>query len=203
VERRVRVFVDFWNFQLQWNHRTAKARCRWSNLAKVLCGVAQRRLEESGITDTLSLQETRIYASVNPERAQDKKLREWLDGFLGRQPGFRVFVRERRTQSRPIRCRECGAEVQACPQCAKPLARSVEKGVDAAIVTDLLSLAWEGAYDVGILLSSDSDLTPGVERLQDKGIKVVNATWSGRGRDLARVCTASVEIDQLVPALKQ
>ena len=36
----------------------------------------------------------------------------------------------------------------------------MEKGVDTAIITDLLTLAWEGAYDVAILVSSDADLVP-------------------------------------------
>ena len=55
----------------------------------------------------------------------------------------------------------------------------MEKGVDTAIITDLLTLAWEGAYDVAILVSSDADLVSGVERLQAKGLKVGNATLRG------------------------
>jgi len=73
-----------------------------------------------------------------------------------------------------------------------------EKGVDAAIVTDLFSLAWEKAYDVAILLSSDADFIPAVTRLQEKGIKVINATWLQHGHDLAKQCWASFNLDDLV-----
>ena len=50
-----------------------------------------------------------------------------------------------------------------------------EKGVDTAIVTDLLSLAGEEAYDVAILVSSDADHIPAVEWIQAHGRKVINA----------------------------
>jgi len=79
--------------------------------------------------------------------------------------------------------------------------QGTEKGVDTAIVTDLLSLAWERAYDIAVLVSSDADFVPAVERLQEKGFKVVNATWQGHGHQLARVCWASFEIDHLIPQL--
>jgi uncharacterized LabA/DUF88 family protein len=32
-----------------------------------------------------------------------------------------------------------------------------EKGVDTRIVTDMMSLAWNGAYDVAVLVSADRD----------------------------------------------
>ena len=75
---------------------------------------------------------------------------------------------------------------------------SPEKGVDSAIVTDLFSLAWEGAYDIGILLSSDADFVPAVERLQEKGVKIVNATWKDYGHQLAKVCWGSFLIDSIL-----
>ncbi len=74
--------------------------------------------------------------------------------------------------------------------------------MDTAIVTDLLSLAWEGAYDVAILVSSDSDLVPGVERLQEKGPKVINATWKSHGHHLAKASWASFDVDGLVGDLR-
>ncbi len=33
--------------------------------------------------------------------------------------------------------------------------RTVEKGIDTAIVTDMISLAWANAWDVAVLVSSD------------------------------------------------
>ena len=67
-----------------------------------------------------------------------------------------------------------------------------KKGVDTAIVTGLLSLAGEGAFDAAVLVSSDTDYLPAVEWLQSRGFKVINATWANHGHELARACWASL-----------
>ena len=105
-----------------------------------------------------------------------------------------MFIAERRDKPAAFYCRECKSEFTVCPSCQRPLVRAQEKGVDAAIVTDLLSLAWEGAFEVAILVSSDADMIPCVERVQEKGFKVINACWPGRGHDLAKACWASFDI---------
>jgi uncharacterized LabA/DUF88 family protein len=126
-----------------------------------------------------------------------------LESFLDRQPGFRVFIRARRSAVKPVRCPSCEKKTADCPHCGKPFRRAVEKGVDAAIVTDLFSLAWEEAYNIAILVSNDADFVPAIERLQEKGFKVINATWKGQGNELAKTCWASFDLDGIVAALKQ
>ena len=201
MDQRLRVFIDFWNLQLNWNDRTGKAPPDWPKVPLALAQRARDLIATAGSTDTLVLHETRVYASYDPASPKDTKLRAWLDAFLDRQPSFRVFARERKSHLRPVRCSACGAEFPNCPQCHQAFRQSAEKGVDTAIATDLLSLAWEGAYDVAILVSSDADFVPAVERLQEKGLKVINATWRGHGHQLARVCWASFEIDGLTTSL--
>ena len=71
---------------------------------------------------------------------------------------------------------------------------TVEKGIDTAIVTDMIRLAWEGSYDLAVLVSSDRDFIPGVEFLNLKGRKVVNARFPPRGSELARKCWASLDL---------
>ena len=133
----------------------------------------------AGSSALLELEETRVYASHSPEAGKDGNLKGWLDSFLDRQPSFRVCSKERRAQLKPAHCPACARKTANCPHCNEPLRGTVEKGVDTAIITDLLTLAWEGAYDVAILVSSDADLVSGVERLQAKGLKVGNATLRG------------------------
>lgn len=149
----------------------------------------------------LKLEEARVYASFNPASEADVKLREWLTSLLDRQAGFRVFTTERKERPVKVYCRECGRSVAVCHQCLRTLVRSREKGIDTAIVTDLLSLAWERAYDVGMLVSSDGDLVPCVERVKEKGFKIINASWPTRGHDLARACWASFNITDVVSTL--
>ncbi len=80
---------------------------------------------------------------------------------------------------------------------------AAEKGVDTSIVTDLLSLASEQAFDVAILVSSDADFVPAARWIQERGLKVINATWTGTGLDLAKSSWASFPLDDSIPAVAQ
>ncbi len=199
---RVRIFCDFWNFQLNWNERTGKAQCDWTRMPQILVEKAASVLPDVTPAD-IEFSEMRVYASTNPASEKDKGLSNWLDSFLNRQPGVRVFVAKRSTKQRPAKCSECQHEVPNCPECGAPYTRAIEKGVDTAMVTDLLSLAWEGAYEVAILMTSDADYVPAVTRLQEKGLKVINATWRDHGFNLAKSCWASFELDGLVTKLRR
>ena len=59
-----RVFIDFWNFQLQWKARAAGANCDWTKIPSTLLAAAQGVAPQLG---QLQLDDTRIYASTNPE----------------------------------------------------------------------------------------------------------------------------------------
>ena len=195
---RVRLFVDYWNFQLTWNERTAKQRCDWGRLPSVFCAEAERALSISGL-GALTLEETRVYAGY--EAGRENNLKNWLHNFLDRQPGVRVFTSERHWRKHSVHCRACDKEHEKCPACGAPFGRAAEKTVDARIVTDVVGLAWEGAYDVAILVSGDKDFIPAVEHVQAKNFKVINAAWKNRGNELAKVCWASFDIDALIGSL--
>ncbi len=197
---KLRIFIDFWNFSLNWNDRSGAAQCDWSRLPLILTQQAQSLLTQAGL-GTISLEETRVYASYEPGR--EMKLKGWLHNFLDKQPGIRVFAVERHWKKHTIHCRACGSDFSGCPSCKADLGRAAEKTVDSRIVTDMLSLAWEGAYDVALLLSSDRDFLPAVDKLQSKNHKVINATWRGHGHELAKVCWASFELDSVIQKLKR
>lgn len=200
IRMNARIFVDYWNFQLAWNERAGAARCDWTSLPRELVRHATRLLDGAGL-GTPVLQETRIYAGY--EAGREAGLKNWLHNFLDRQPGFRVFTSERHWRARPIFCRECRTETAECPNCRKPFGRAAEKTIDALIVTDLIGLAWERAFDVAILLTADKDFIPAVEHLQKKNIHVVNGAWRGNGHELAKTCWASVELDAMIPKLSR
>ncbi len=192
--QRLHVFVDYWNFQLRWNERAGEARCDWAQLASVLCEAAAA-LPLSG---ELDFQGMRVYASCEPD---DENLRRWLENFVERQPGTSVVLLDRRRRLDHVRCRSCGYETATCPACGQPLVSAPEKGVEAALITDLFDLAAAGAMDVAVLVSSDGDYTFPVQSLQRRGVKVVNAVWRATGAELARVAWATVELDDLKPRL--
>jgi hypothetical protein len=198
VAYRTRVFIDFWNFTLNWRDRTSGARIDWPAVPRVLLDEARKKFEVAGITDGLRLEETLVYASY---ATTDKKLSGWLDSFLDRQPSFNVKKRVRKAKRRAVHCTGCGLDNEKCQGCGEPFTWAPEKGVDTAIVTDLLSLAGEDAYDVAVLLSSDADFVPAVEWIQARGRKVINATWANHGFDLKKSCWAEIELDAVIPSI--
>lgn len=198
---RARVFIDFWNFQLGWNEAAGTGvRCDWSILPRELVRAAERVLATAGNPGTLVLEETIVHASAGDG---DASLRTWLTGWLDRQASYDVKVRNRRARKRRIHCQACGLDMTDCPSCNAPLMTAAEKGVDAALVTDLLSLAWQRAYDVAVLVSGDADYIPAVEYVQSQGLKVVNAAWSAHGHQLQGACWGSFRLDGMIPALKR
>lgn len=132
-----------------------------------------------------------------------RPLRDWLTNWLDRQPSFDVKIRTRQDRSRKLYCKACGSAATQCLRCNAPLVAAVEKGVDAALVTDLLSHAWQRSYDVAVLVSGDADYVPAVEYVQAQGLKVVNAAWRSRGHELRTACWGSFDIDAVVPQLKR
>jgi uncharacterized LabA/DUF88 family protein len=53
----------------------------------------------------------------------------------------------------------------------------VEKGVDVALVTEMLSMAFKNAYDVAILVSGDDDYVGAVEEIKSMGKRVEIASF--------------------------
>jgi uncharacterized LabA/DUF88 family protein len=202
VAYRTSIFIDFWNFSLQWRDRANGDRIDWTRVPGALLRESERQLQMAGFHDALHLEETLVYASYDEDDA-GKRLKGWLDAFLDKQPRFRVTTRARRSKLRTVYCRACEGSIDKCPHCAEPLRWSPEKGVDTAIVTGLLSLAGEGAFDAAILVSSDTDYLPAVDWLQGRGFKIINATWANHGHELARACWASFELDGIVSELRQ
>lgn len=79
----------------------------------------------------------------------------------------------------------------------------VEKGVDAALVTDMLQLAWDNTYDTGIMLTSDKDFIPMVKFLQTRGKKIVHASFTPKGRELAGTCWKHIDLSQHVATISR
>jgi hypothetical protein len=173
---RVRVFVDYWNFQLTLNQVEAEARglanlrvrIAWGDLGLAL---ARQACATMGITgNAFSFDGAIIYASYNPKTTEGKGFRKWATTWLDRQAGINVVCLERKPRALP-KCPTCHRPIQHCPHadCGAKIVATVEKGVDTFIATDMIRLAWESAFDVAVLASSDGDLVPAVEFLNQKG----------------------------------
>ena len=187
---RFKVFVDYWNFQLLINEvqKTEKVKINWQGLGEWLT-------KQASIVSKIipySYEGANIYTSYNP-KTEAHTYYKWATTWLNKQPGTQVFCLERQTK-RPPTCPTCHKSIDNCPICKSKMFGTIEKGVDALIVTDMIRLAWEDAYDVAVLVSSDRDLIPGVKFLDNKGKKVIQAGFPPIGSDLAQACWASFNI---------
>lgn len=198
-----RVFIDFWNFSLNWNQRQPTGtRIDWKKLPREMLSSATQIYSDVGLGgENLELDETLVYASVDISTDHGRKLKGWLETFLDRQPSVRVITKERAPRPFKVHCRHCDTETSACPNCSTTLTRSIEKGVDTHMVTDLLSLGFQKMFDVALLLSSDADFVPGVTRIQESGLKVINASWANHGHELKGACWASFDLDSVAANL--
>lgn len=181
--RNVKIFVDYWNFQLRWNdnNKTTELAQRpiklaWERLPTVLMGELPSIF---GTSDPISFKGIYVFASVDPRPgSRDEGLKRYLN-YLNQQTGFQVRVKDRK------------AKADSCPHCSTAIDRMVEKGVDAAIVTALYEGAINNSYDIALLLSNDTDHIPAVQTIQDRlnkqivhvgfkrgGAEVRQATWS-------------------------
>ncbi len=191
--QKLRIFVDFWNFQLALNGVAQPGyRPDWIKFPGWLMQQAAT-LIPSGSLANFQFEGTHVYLSFDPKSTKDAKLRDWATNTLNRFPGVQVTCKERKWKSPPI-CQSCHQEIDKCPHCGSLVQRTVEKGIDTAMVTDMIKLAWEDAWHIAILVSSDRDFIPAVEFLSAKGHKVINAGFLPRGFDLARTSWASIDL---------
>jgi uncharacterized LabA/DUF88 family protein len=78
-----------------------------------------------------------------------------------------------------------------------------QKGVDVALAVDFVTLAIEGAYDVGIIFSRDSDLRPALEYVTSKPSfprAEVACWWSPKAQSYLSIAGISLWSHRLIEA---
>jgi uncharacterized LabA/DUF88 family protein len=193
---RVRIFIDFWNFQLSLNTlekevgRTSFS-LDWKGVAPACCDQVNALIRPaSGV----AYEGLHVYSSYTDGKGPDMKHKNWVETWLDRQPGVVATCVKRSQKKSPPKCPGCHAEATHCTICGHDMRGMEEKGVDTRIVTDMMSLAWNGAYDVAVLVSADRDFIPVAEELQSRGIKVIHGKIGKAGMDLAAHCWADFDL---------
>ena len=83
------------------------------------------------------------------------------------------------------------------------MVRFVEKGVDVALATDLLAMAWENAYDVAVIVSGDADYAGAVTKVMSKGKNVEVASFrKALSRELKDAALAKLLLDDYIQQIK-
>lgn len=190
---RIRLFMDFWNFQLTLNECAhSKPKVDWLALPTWLASKAADVLLRSGERDSKYIG-GHVYISYNPWNPEDKKLLKWVNEIVARAPGIQTVIKKRKPKSPPI-CQACHQQISICPHCGEVIRRTGEKGVDTGLVTDMIRLAWEDAYDAALLISSDGDFIPAVRFIQSKGKRIIHVGFPPNGAELQRECWDSVNL---------
>ena len=140
-----------------------------------------------------------VYSSYDPATQVGANHRNWFENTLTGFPGVygTIVERQRKREGPTCPSSSCHAVIAQCPSCGGDMRGTEEKGVDTRIVTDMISLAWVGNYDVAVLVSSDRDFIPVVEFLQTRGIKVVHGAFPPQARALATRCWGSIALPDL------
>lgn len=79
------------------------------------------------------------------------------------------------------------------------LAQEYQKGVDVALVTELLKMAREGVYDTAIIVSGDNDYTNAVECIKNMGKRVEIASFKDSlGADIKQMADKLISLDKII-----
>ena len=197
---RVRVFVDFWNFQLSVNSLEKSFRIDWLKLGRVL---AQESLNVIDPTAKNEYQGMNVYGSYDPVSRNDIRLRRWALFTLDKFPGVQVTMLQRQRKRRGSICPSCHSIVNTCPSCGSSMLGTEEKGVDTRIVTDMIRLAWVDNYDAGVLISSDRDFVPVVNFLETRGIKIIHGAFPPQASELTKKCWGSISIPSIIEKFRR
>lgn len=196
---RVSVFVDYWNYTLSMTNLEAGFPFDWKALPQIMVHEASAMLGDS---IRCSFQSMHVFGSYDPGASHDKTKR-WVDNTLSRFPGTHVYFVPRQKKRCGPKCPLCYTIHETCPACGQSLRGTEEKGVDTHLATTMIKLAWEAAYDVAVLISSDRDFVPVVRFLQNKGIRIIHASFPPLGSDLSRECWGNIDIRKIMNQLRR
>ncbi len=196
---RVRVFIDFWNFSLELRRQDDTFRVNWLPVGKLLSAEAAKVVDANA---SHSYEAMHVYGSYDPNKESDVKFRSWFSNWLDKRPGVHAVMLPRQKKKGYPKCPACHSEVTHCVSCAADMRGTEEKGIDSTIVKDMISLAWEDAYDVAVLVSADRDFVPVAEFLQTKGIKVIHGCFPPKGSELSQKCWGNFNITNLMPQFR-
>lgn len=146
--------MDYWNFSQRWEKHTKEppsTNFRWDQFPQAL-------LDELALIPYLAycqreMRGVKVYSAVKASGV-DGNLEQWLQEYVDQLPAYTVDLTV--SDVFPVRCSK-GHESPYY----------VEKGVDTKIAVDLLALAMRDLYDVGVLISNDTDLIPSIECVQN------------------------------------
>lgn len=185
--KNVRIFIDYSNLVIGWYDRVTDRHLAWERLPILIMD----KLVECGLAHEAELRGVTVYASTHPKgEVSDKQEENWLKYTLDQMPGYTVRTAVRQPQP-------CDHGIHDDHY------HFVEKGVDTMLVCDMLSLAMRGFYDLGVVISDDSDLIPSIESVQNVlDRQIVHLGFSDSGKRIRSSAWAHLLLDDMESGLK-
>ena len=192
---RCQVFVDFSNYMNSIKKQEPHFSTNWERLGPELSKAAARTIDAGAVGVYQGLN---VYATYDPDRMeQEQGFHNWATLTLPTFAGVRVWMTPRHPVLAPPKCPGCREFIYQCPECGGDMRGTREKGVDVRITTDIISQAWDGNYDIAILVTSDLDFLPLVEFLSARGIKVIHGAFPPSSSELTRECWGYIDVGDL------
>jgi hypothetical protein len=190
---RVVAFIDYWDLQSSLNEGVGgRFQIDWSRFPRWLATKAVSYAH--GLpTANLRFEGANVYLALDPPYPGDTELKEWAISELGRKPGVRVIFGERVTG--PRNCNACHLTgTPDCRRCKGTVAGSGGQTTTDVITVDIFQLTREEVFDIAVIVSSDTTLIPAARYLKTKGKLVVVGGFLPRGAEMARECSAFLDI---------
>ena len=136
----------------------------------------------------------RVYYFGSIRQPPKERQIRFYDGL--RYDGIHVTTRPLKIRTKIINCPyEKGRE---CRQIFE-----VEKGVDVALVTKMLSFAFKNVYDIAVLVSGDADYIEAVRQIQDLGKRVeIVAFKDAIAPGLRKIADRFIALDDIADEIK-
>lgn len=154
------------------------------------------------LSEGRKLKRAYYYGSIPPNPNNDAALKLQIDRQMAyyhslEYAGFKTTIIPLRKRSFSLPCNHCGRTTT--------IERSIEKGVDVALVSDLLSLAAVGAYDVATIVSGDLDYHKAIDEVQRHGLIVEVAYFRNQGisKDLIRLADRFIDLEKMVSRISR
>ena len=190
---RVRVFLDYWNYELLMRDEDDEFNTDWAKIGPSLAVAAANIVKSASPTEFQGLN---FYGSYGPTE-QGRKRNQWATSLIGTRPGVSVHMVPRKRKKAHPKCPQCYHITQTCPECGADMRGTEEKGIDVRMATDMIKLAWVDNYDVAVLVSSDADFVPVAEFLETRGIKVIHGAFPPKGHHLSSCCWGRIDLPKL------
>lgn len=114
------------------------------------------------------------------------------------------FLEALQHQGIQLRTKILKTRTTTCKQCGTSETRTIQKGVDVALATDILRHAWQNTCEICIIVSGDEDYKDAIECAKDKGVKVWVCSFKpSLSSELARTADKIFYLEDLFGTIKR